>query len=1147
MKQTKRFLVLLFISTLFFATVSLPGHAQTGDTITVQTFTFGAPQDAWFVFPSDTISFEKILMSYTLKCNPAQNPACGEWDYLTYTYLWDHTGVPDSNLLTHPNFLCNGNSVDTLMYMSSPSWNYLARQEYFNTTADTAMVEMAGNSDTAAHPFSGNAPDARTIYVWNAFDLSNQGLTAGDITSLTFDIAQAGSELQDLRIRMKNIIGPHPDAQHNGVAGATEVYARDTEFAATGWTTFVLTYPFYWDGSSDILLELSYRASQVTLPTAVRAGTQSYAAALSSREPDTYLQCDGHDYIEVPAAVMTGIDSAVTVAFWAYGDLAAQPQDGCLFEGINATNQRVLNVHLPWSNGRVYWDCGNNGGTYDRIDKACDSAAMYEGRWNHWAFTKDLADSSMSIYFNGRPWHRMTAKTLPLGNISKMKIASGGDGTWGLYKGNLDDFSVWDVALDSAELQMIMYQSINASHPQYAHLRSYYKMDEASGFLLDDASTNGHTATMMGMPAYMDYEGRGRFKNFETDTLLPAIRFGLGVWSASGLDSIMVIDSVMKSQMMIVLFADSLQPAAATDTLLAWPTYYNEYAFDAEGLAIDSTYVAPSDTLFKETWYYYSEPFEVINRFELARYITPYGNGLSLGNGWTWTFDLSDYRTLLHDSVHLSAGNWQELLDMKFIMIKGTPPRDVLSIRNLWNGGFNYGQTPSIENWLTPLKIDVPAGATTARWKSRITGHGMDTPQNCAEFCPKTHYFKVDGTQRFSKLVWRDNCDLNPLYPQGGTWVYDRANWCPGAEVWTYDFELTPYITPGDSVILDHDAEPYTSTGGWDYYQIEDQVVFYGPPHFSLDAAIDKVLSPSTDQMWRRLNPICSHPSIIIKNNGSTNLNALDITYGISNAPASVYHWTGNLKFLETATVILDTFAWAQSATHFEFSISNPNGGNDQYAYNNSISSPYTYVPVIPGQIVIDVKTNNNPFENQYTLTNSSGATILSRSGLTANTTYRDTLDLPDGCYEFRLTDSGEDGLSFWANTSQGSGSAKIRSATVYNQVFKNFSGDFGGEIDYQFTVGLSSSTEEYMKPATTDLNLFPNPSDDKVNIEIVCEGVPSGSIIIRDLLGRLVYTCVIGAFNTELLLDVSKWQSGIYIVTFYNEKENITRKLVIN
>ncbi|MFH1320053.1 MAG: hypothetical protein ABII90_05285 [Bacteroidota bacterium] len=66
-------------------------YAGPGDTIIVQTFTFGLPQNDKFVFPPDTVRFEKILMYYTLKCNPAQNPACGEWNYLTYTYLYDYT------------------------------------------------------------------------------------------------------------------------------------------------------------------------------------------------------------------------------------------------------------------------------------------------------------------------------------------------------------------------------------------------------------------------------------------------------------------------------------------------------------------------------------------------------------------------------------------------------------------------------------------------------------------------------------------------------------------------------------------------------------------------------------------------------------------------------------------------------------------------------------------------------------------------------------------------------------------------------------------------------------------------------------------------------------------------------------------------
>jgi hypothetical protein len=83
--------IFTLITVYFIATLAV--YAGPGDTIKVQTFTFGSPQDAWFELPGLDVDVEKILMKYTLKCNPAQSPACGEWDYLTYTYLYEHTEI----------------------------------------------------------------------------------------------------------------------------------------------------------------------------------------------------------------------------------------------------------------------------------------------------------------------------------------------------------------------------------------------------------------------------------------------------------------------------------------------------------------------------------------------------------------------------------------------------------------------------------------------------------------------------------------------------------------------------------------------------------------------------------------------------------------------------------------------------------------------------------------------------------------------------------------------------------------------------------------------------------------------------------------------------------------------------------------------
>src|SRR3954468_23602270 len=89
----KKLLLLFFFAA---AIVSNSSAQWTGDTIRIQAFTYGSSQDSFFVFPPDTIRYAKAVMHYKLKCNPAKNPQCGQWDYLTYTYLKQHTHTLDT-------------------------------------------------------------------------------------------------------------------------------------------------------------------------------------------------------------------------------------------------------------------------------------------------------------------------------------------------------------------------------------------------------------------------------------------------------------------------------------------------------------------------------------------------------------------------------------------------------------------------------------------------------------------------------------------------------------------------------------------------------------------------------------------------------------------------------------------------------------------------------------------------------------------------------------------------------------------------------------------------------------------------------------------------------------------------------------------
>ncbi|CAN5361651.1 hypothetical protein BH09BAC5_BH09BAC5_12620 [soil metagenome] len=1129
----KRFAILL---SFFFGFSALNAQTNPGDTILVQAFTFGSPQNAWFVFPSDTMRFEKVIMKYKLKCNPAQNPACGEWDYLTNTYVYKPTGLLDSTVVVQPTLLVNGVASDSVEYSNSPTYSPNSSYQYFivhSATTSLSTDTIGSGSTTATYPFGASNPVSRSQFLWKATEMTAAGMVAGDITGLQFYLQSLGGQMRNLTIRMQHTTLDSLTEATLINSGFSTVYSQNTQFALTGWNDLQLLNSFNWNGTSNLLIEIDYDNQLTNSTNVISADTTAlFKSALNVSTNDHAVSAIQGGHIDIPyTTAYAAIDSFITVSYWSYGDDILQPQSGTCFEAIDSIGQRVLNVHGPWSDSKVYWDAGNVGGNYDRISKLAVTNEI-KGQWNYWTYTKNAATGSMKIYLNGTLWYTGTGMVRLMKNIKNFRIEQGNWGGSLSYAGRMDEFTVYNKELSPSEIMGYMNSPITQADPNYANLVLHFSFEDANNLTATDSASGNHSpAVLVNVMNDLKYS-TDLTTHFTESKIRPRIVFEQGVYT-SHVDSVLVTDSTLNIPFQIIVFNDSINnPGVATDTIIGWPVTANA--------SLDST-------IYLSHFNYYNT-FPQVLRYELARYITPYGNGLSLGNGWTWTFDVSDYVTLLHDSVNLAAGNWQELLDVKFLMIVGTPPRDVVDIQNLYNGNFNYGVAGDpIDNYLPPLTVNFPPTALTSRWKSRITGHGMDTPENCAEFCPKNHYFFVNNTLEYTKLVWRDNCDRNPLYPQGGTWVYDRSNWCPGAEVWTYDMELTPYVTAGNTATLNHDVQAYTHSGGWDYYQIEDQVVFYGNPNFTLDARLDNIISPTTDQMWLRYNPICTNPVVVITNTGSTDLTSLTITYGMIGGTPSVYNWTGNLKFMESATVALGTFNWVTGATEFNVTLSNPNGGTDQYSFNNSITTPFTYPPVMPSIFVIDFKSNSYPNEDSYTLKDDQGNIIWARNNLTANTTYKDTLTLGNGCYTFELIDSGDDGLTWWANTAQGSGYLRFRSATS-TQILKSFNSDFGGQVYQQFTVGLTNSTNDYIFTDQPTLNVYPNPSDGHVYIDVNLAKRDDGLIEVFDVFGKLVYTYQFKALTAESVeADLSMLSGGMYFVTLITSDKTITKRLIKN
>ena len=203
---------------------------------------------------------------------------------------------------------------------------------------------------------------------------------------------------------------------------------------------------------------------------------------------------------------------------------------------------------------------------------------------------------------------------------------------------------------------------------------------------------------------------------------------------------------------------------------------------------------------------------------EIARLVTPYN---IVGGGYpgtcTFTYDVSDYRCILHDSVKLGSyieswigGTRGWLVTVRFAFIEGEPQMIPYKIINLWQKGYMIYGDPSNppETYLQPKSIFADTEAVKITERIICTGHGQGNTDNAAEFSIKTHSIVVRN-DTISHYLWRTDCNTNPCSPQGGTWYYARAGWCPGASVTPWDNDITSLVIHGQNNVFRYLIQEY--------------------------------------------------------------------------------------------------------------------------------------------------------------------------------------------------------------------------------------------------------------------------------------------------------------------------------------------------
>jgi hypothetical protein len=204
---------------------------------------------------------------------------------------------------------------------------------------------------------------------------------------------------------------------------------------------------------------------------------------------------------------------------------------------------------------------------------------------------------------------------------------------------------------------------------------------------------------------------------------------------------------------------------------------------------------------------------------EIARIITPYNTSCG------WSIDVTPYMSLLEGDVMLGlyidtwvGGGVGWLVTTDFIFWEGVAEPRPVHVQRLWHGSPEMG---NYQRWLEggginedffdPRSITIPPAAVRTELRFSMTGHGQRNTGNAGEFIDLLHWLEVDGRRVAERHLWREDCDRNPCSPQGGTWRYSRAGWCPGSDSPMWSVPLDSLAAPGDTVMVDYFLGDYVN------------------------------------------------------------------------------------------------------------------------------------------------------------------------------------------------------------------------------------------------------------------------------------------------------------------------------------------------
>jgi len=386
------------------------------------------------------------------------------------------------------------------------------------------------------------------------------------------------------------------------------------------------------------------------------------------------------------------------------------------------------------------------------------------------------------------------------------------------------------------------------------------------------------------------------------------------------------------------------------------------------------------------------------------------------------------------------------------------------------------------------------------------------------------------------------------------------------------------------------------------------------PTIYSLDVAIKEVILPGASTCEEVISPV-----IIIRNIGTTTLTEITVEYGIFNSTPTSVTKSVNVEAYDTAKLYLPpiTISSDYGDKTIIFALKTPNGGTDERAENNSISSDFYYSPTVPlpyletfesidlfsvrnpdnlksweqtttggngdnnGAAYIDLLSNQEVIgEKDYLITPGFSAQSLENLSLSFKYAYGPKNEFSNDALVIRISVDCGNSFRLTNEIYYNSGSSLATTTPSFTPFvpslpehwreeclnLSNYAGYDKIQIAFIATSGLGNNLylddieiksgdcngeeplgNEEEKSDNLKLNIYPNPNDGKMTLDLKFPFIDDLDITIVDPLGQVVFQKNVGKTNNlHHTIELPNLSTGIHVVKIKGNKINLNKKVII-